>query len=104
MDKLPPHSVDLFGEYSVSANDVVYWLETVPKIPRDSPRASYYIKNWDVINKIRFAKKNGTFPHLAANDEYFSQNIPLPREMLLAKSRLSQHLGIIPAFPHKKRP
>ncbi len=59
MDKL-----DLFGEVVVTLDDVELWLDAVPQIPRDSPRRNYYAKHWDVANKIKCAKRDGSFTKL----------------------------------------
>lgn len=56
MDKL-----DLFGDVVVTLDDVELWLDAVPQIPRNSPRRNYYAKNWDVANKIKLAKRDGSF-------------------------------------------
>lgn len=53
--------LDLFGEVPITWEDVFAWLEAVPGIPRDSPRAAWYIQGWNVVDKIRAAKLAGEF-------------------------------------------
>lgn len=55
----PP--LDLFGEVPVSWPEVAAWLEAVPRIPPDSPRAAHYVRAYDVPGKIARAKIDGTF-------------------------------------------
>lgn len=58
-----PHPAeDLFGEIPVTWDDVWHWVETVPGIPRTSWRASWYIRCWNVPDKIREAKRAGEWP------------------------------------------
>lgn len=52
---------DLFGEVPVSYEDVDAWLRAVPRIEPDSPRAAWYIKQWNVVEKIKAAKLRGDF-------------------------------------------
>jgi hypothetical protein len=44
------------------------WVELVAGVPRDSWRGPYYIKNWNVIDKIREAKKAGVFHTILIED------------------------------------
>lgn len=48
---------DLFGEIPVTHDEVILWCLHVPKLPADSPRLAWYIKNWSVVDKIRNAKR-----------------------------------------------
>ncbi|MBP6058254.1 MAG: hypothetical protein KA524_07570 [Nitrosomonas sp.] len=51
---------DLFGEISVTYEDIDKWMNiNAPRI-RENYKESY-IKNWNVIEKIKKAKKDGTF-------------------------------------------
>jgi hypothetical protein len=58
---------DLFGEIPVTWPEVWLWVETVPHIPRESWRAAYYLKCWNVPDKIRAAKLNGTYQETMTN-------------------------------------
>lgn len=61
---------DLFNDIAVTLDDVELWLDKVPKIPRTSPRQrEYYLKNWDVVEKIKAAMRNGEFETLTAEPE-----------------------------------
>jgi hypothetical protein len=55
---------DLFFEIPVTWPEVWHWLEASPKIPRNSWRAAYYIEYWNVPDKIRAAKLNGTYQQI----------------------------------------
>ncbi len=57
---------DLFGDVVVTLDDVDFWLDEVPKIPRTSPRRrEWYFQNYNVVNKIKTAKRSGHFQELA---------------------------------------
>ena len=58
---MQPFERDLFDDVIVTRQDIAAWLEAVPRIPIDSPRAAHYIKGYDVISKIKRAKLEGTF-------------------------------------------
>jgi hypothetical protein len=51
--------VDLFDRARRPGTKVYEWAETVAAIPRDSWRVAYYIKNWNMVDKIRRAKAIG---------------------------------------------
>lgn len=55
---------DLFGEIPVTTDDVAFWLRCVPRMDPSSPRARWYIKGWNVVEKIRQAKRDGTWESL----------------------------------------
>lgn len=55
---------DLFGEVPVSLDELLAWMLAVPGIPPSSPRFVYYLRFWDVIDKVRQAKIAGTFDEL----------------------------------------
>lgn len=56
--------LDLFGQVPVTRQDIDAWLESVPRIAPDSPRAAWYIQAYNVPGKIAAAKLNGEFEHL----------------------------------------
>lgn len=71
--------LDLFGDVAVTTDDVEFWLDVVPKIPRTSPRRrEYYAKAWDVVNKIKHSKLSGEFyrkqEEAAADLEYITNH------------------------------
>ncbi len=51
-----PFAFDLFGETSVTISEVDLWMQKVPKMDRSSPRFDWYIKNWDVVGKVKSVK------------------------------------------------
>lgn len=55
---------DLFGQVPVYTHDIALWLVCIPKMDPGSPRAHWYTRGWDVANKIRRAKIEGTFGDL----------------------------------------
>jgi hypothetical protein len=55
----PPY--DLFGEIPVTWADVDAWCLAVAGLDADSWRRSYYIRHWNVVEKIRQAKALGAF-------------------------------------------
>lgn len=62
-----PRLRDLFGQIIVTIQDVRDWLRAVPKIDPDSHRAAHYVKAYSVVDKIRQAKKSGTFDALVTD-------------------------------------
>lgn len=52
---------DLFGDVIVTLDEVEQWVDAVAQMPRASPRREYYVRNWDVIGKIKQAKRAGKF-------------------------------------------
>lgn len=63
-DQLRP-VFDLFGDVAVTQADIYLWCEVIPKIKNDSWRLDFYVKNWDVVNKIKWAKISGRFWELS---------------------------------------
>ena len=68
-----PFEFDLFGETSVTISEVNLWVESVTVFDRHSPRFDWYVKNWEVVEKIKRIKiKHHTldayFLQSAAND------------------------------------
>ncbi len=57
---MSPQPYDLFGEIPVTWPEVADWLASVPGMSLDSPRAAWYIRAYNVIEKIRAWKKQGT--------------------------------------------
>ncbi len=51
-----PYAFDLFGETSVTISEVDLWMQKAPKMDRSSPRFDWYVKNWDVVGKIKRVK------------------------------------------------
>lgn len=52
-----PYEFDLFGETSITNDEVDFWMREVKGMDRSSPRFDWYIKNWDVVNKIKAVKQ-----------------------------------------------
>lgn len=55
---------DLFGEVSVTWDEIREWVRAVPKIDPDSAYGEYYIRAWNVKEKVRRAKENGTYDEI----------------------------------------
>jgi len=55
-----PAARDLFGEVPVQLDELLGWMLAVPGIPPSSPRFVYYVRCWNVIEKIQAAKAAGT--------------------------------------------
>lgn len=54
-----PH--DLFGEILVTQPEIDAWLDAVPRWPLMGWRRDWYCRYWNVPEKIRAAKRAGTF-------------------------------------------
>jgi hypothetical protein len=64
--EIRPHAYDLFGDVPVYPQDIESWLLAIPKIEPGSPRAIAYIQNYDVVSKIKAAKREGRFDEVAS--------------------------------------
>lgn len=62
--ELRPRALDLFGQVPVTKNDINLWLIHVHQVHPDSPRAAYFVRGWNVPEKVRQAKLAGRFEHL----------------------------------------
>jgi hypothetical protein len=60
---------DLFGEVPVTWPEVFAWLKAVPRIDPESARADWYIRQWNVPDKIRRAKVEGWFDSVISTAE-----------------------------------
>jgi hypothetical protein len=59
---MQPAARDLFGEIPVTLEELLAWMLAVPGIPpTDARRFAYYVRHWNVIEKIQAAKADGTF-------------------------------------------
>lgn len=56
-----PSLYDLFGQVPISTLDIEQWLLAVPRIRPDTRRAAWYVKAYNVPDKIKAAKLAGTF-------------------------------------------
>ena len=52
---------DLFGQVIVTHDEINRWLESVPRMSPDSPRAAWYVRAYDVAGKVARAKLAGEF-------------------------------------------
>lgn len=60
--KDPPHPAkDLFGEIPVTWPEVESWVRAAIGMPPEHWRFAWYVKNWNVPDKIRAAKLAGTW-------------------------------------------
>jgi hypothetical protein len=54
--------LDLFGEVVVTYEDLEEWVSALaPGFAGNDQRIAYYIRYWNVADKVRVAKQNGTF-------------------------------------------
>lgn len=73
-----PLARDLFGEIPVTLDELLAWMLAVPGLAPTSPRFAWYVRGWNVIDKIRAAKEAGTF------DAIVSEPPPAPPYRLAA--------------------
>lgn len=77
------HALDLFGEIPVTLTDVATWTRAVAGIGPDSPRFAAYVRAWNVPDKVRAAKRDGTWTALAASvDPVAPDELPQFRPLL----------------------
>ncbi len=60
--KVTWHEVCLALPDDVSRVQVEAWLVLVPKLDPEVERAAFYVKYWNVPDKIQHARRNGTLP------------------------------------------
>lgn len=56
-----PNAVDLFGEIPVTLDDIDAWCDRISQHWPSAWRKDWYIKNWNVADKVRQGKLNGSF-------------------------------------------
>ena len=61
-----PMPLDLFGQVIITTQDLDTWLIAVPKMRPGTRRAAWYLKAYDVVQKITQAKLSGHFAELEA--------------------------------------
>ena len=61
-----PRPHDLFGDVVVTVADIDAWLIAVPRIDPRSRRAFYYVKDYNVVGKIKAAKLAGNFDEIVS--------------------------------------
>lgn len=61
-----PFAEDLFGQVPVTLADVLAWMLAVPGIAPTSTRFAWYVRGYQVIEKIQAAKRAGTFDQVIA--------------------------------------
>lgn len=54
--------MDLFGEVSITPDDVELWLNTIPQLSNAPFRRQAYAKAYRVTEKIAAAKRSGNWP------------------------------------------
>lgn len=59
---------DLFGDVAVSLREIELWLFKVPRIPHYSTKRAWYAKGWNIIDKIKRAKRDGTLPEILGDE------------------------------------
>ena len=63
LKKLPPgENLDLFDQVRVTWSEVEAWTRATAGIGRDSWRFDWYVRGWNVPDKIRAAKLAGKWP------------------------------------------
>ncbi|HCA27963.1 MAG TPA: hypothetical protein DEP05_10080 [Betaproteobacteria bacterium] len=64
-------ALDLFGEVIITRDDIETWIDIIPKIPASSTmRRNWYKRCWDVADKVRQAKINGTWDDIINQQTY----------------------------------
>jgi hypothetical protein len=59
---MPRVDIDLFGEIAVSEAEIGLWLAVVAHLAPESWRAAWYVRAYNVAEKIRAAKQAGAWP------------------------------------------
>lgn len=77
---------DLFGEVPVTLDEVLLWMLAVSGLPPTSPRFAYYVRGWNVVEKIQRAKAEGRFEQILA--EASARPSPWQVEFALAAARV----------------
>ncbi|PMS38467.1 hypothetical protein [Trinickia symbiotica] len=54
--------LDLFGEIVITNDDINAWVSAVaPGFFIDERRRAWYVRTWNVVDKVARAKRDGTF-------------------------------------------
>lgn len=76
--------LDLFGDVCVTRDDLHLWVSAVaPGFAVSAARCAYYIDRWNVADKVRRAKLDGTFDAIIENAR-------------TQRASLARRLGIFP--------
>lgn len=65
----PSAAADLFGDIPVTVSDLQRWAIMVAGIAPHSPRYAQYVRAWNVADKVRAAKRDGSFDRLTDTDD-----------------------------------
>ena len=57
-------TIDLFGDVPVTIRDVELWLDRIGNYCGSPLRVAYYVLNWNVVDKIRAVKLDGSWDEL----------------------------------------
>jgi len=110
----PRAEVDLFGEIPVTLREVQIWLFKVPKLPFFSRWRESYVREYNVIDKIKRYKAAGTLSELVGDEccDFCGERLapdpePLPgnpeQEIALLKRRIKV-LELLIMAPAIKKP
>ena len=62
-NKLRPRPRDLFREITITLDDLDEWVKVIaPHLSHSRTRMDWYIKGWNVADKVRAAKLRGDWP------------------------------------------
>lgn len=78
-----PQRPDLFGGQPVTPDDLIRWCCAVARLPHDSPRLAWYIRAYNVADKVARSKAAGTFWQIVSacrchNPPFATTGEPLP--------------------------
>jgi ABC-type uncharacterized transport system permease subunit len=97
-------NLDLFDDVNVTLKDVELWLRCVPRLTDDNRENHVrdYILNYDVINKIKSAKRDKSFYSLNHVSNIDNENLSHNLQHLI-KSNFVSGCSHIPFSLFKKR-
>jgi hypothetical protein len=77
---------DLFGEVPVTLREIQLWLYKVPRLPHYATRRAAYVRQWNVLAKIRRAKLAGELPEILGDEgcEFCGQVLCREQEDILS--------------------
>lgn len=97
--------LDLFGEIPVTEREIMLWLWSVPtwhNIHSSEAKRASYVKNWDVVGKIRREKAKNGLQSIFGDESCPHCGQQLENPATLEFDRLADELAALKARPLAK--
>jgi hypothetical protein len=95
-------SLDLFGDVAINHSDITIYLKHIGLHNSANPRREYYAEHWNIANKIKLSKLDGSFAKLitAGTNDEAQADAPLKLYSTKYKSDI-ETAPVCPTYNHK---